>query len=110
MSGTGNEYMTGYQPGVVVGAGNPEIEKYRKMWEQDVYRKDSPGEQYAQIFLRHAKPPVGAEVLDLGCGTGRGGLMLALLGGMKVTLVDFARNCLDEDVRNALTTQAHALK
>lgn len=35
--------------------------------------------------------------------------MLALMGGMRVTMVDFAINCLDEDVRNALTTQAHVL-
>jgi len=49
-------------------------------------------------------------VLDLGCGTGRGGFALALLGGLDVTLVDFADNCLDEDIRDMLPTQSHALR
>ena len=45
------------------------------------YRKDAPGEKVAHEFLAQAKPKGGASVLDLGCGTGRGGLNLAFFGG-----------------------------
>lgn len=98
----------GYAPIVTVRPIEREI--YRQMWERDEYRQVAPGEGCAMEFLSQARPPKGASVLDLGCGTGRGGLMLALLGGLDVTFVDFTDNCLDSDVRNALTTQAHCLR
>jgi SAM-dependent methyltransferase len=100
----------GYAPTVVVSTRNPEAEKYRQMWQQPDYRVFSPGEAHAATFLEVAKPAPNARVLDLGCGTGRGGLALALLGRMDVTLVDFVDNCLDDDVRAALTTQADRLR
>jgi hypothetical protein len=84
--------------------------KYEKMWALPQYRVVAPGEGVAMLFLEQAKPKTGSEVLDFGAGTGRGALMLALLGGCKVHMLDFAKNCLDEEVRQALTTQAHALK
>jgi SAM-dependent methyltransferase len=99
----------GMPPEVHVGAGNPEAEKYGKLWALPEYRKVAPGEATAQDFLRQARPRAGAEVIDFGCGTGRGALMLALLGGLKVTMVDFVRNCLDPELEEALATQAHAL-
>jgi SAM-dependent methyltransferase len=99
----------GVAPEVRVGPGNPEAEKYGKLWALPEYRKVAPGEATAQDFLRQARPRPGAEVIDFGCGTGRGALMLALLGGLKVTMVDFVRNCLDPELEEALTTQAHAL-
>jgi SAM-dependent methyltransferase len=83
--------------------------KYEKMWAFQQYREVAPGESAATLFLSQARPKAGSEVIDFGAGTGRGALMLALLGGCKVTMLDFAENCLDEDVRNALTTQAHVL-
>jgi len=79
--------------------------KYEKMWEYEEYRATSPGEACAHTFLEQARPLKDSTLLDLGCGTGRGGLMLALFGRMKVTLIDFAKNALDEDVRNATVTQ-----
>ncbi len=82
--------------GVVV---NPEQSKYERMWARDEYREVAPAERWVSIFLEHAKPPQGESLIDFGCGTGRGGLQLATLGGLDVTLVDFAENCLDEEVR-----------
>lgn len=86
-----------------------EQEKYELMWEIDDYRNVSPGEQSAQIFLQQAKPLKDSTCIDFGCGTGRGGLMIALMGNMIVTLVDFAKNALDEEVRNATITQPHRI-
>ena len=106
--------MQGAAPVLAVGAGNPEAEKYGRLWAMPEYRMVSPGEGLAQVFLQQARPRRGAEVIDFGCGTGRGALMLALDppigGGLKVTMIDFVRNCLDPEIEQALTTQAHALK
>lgn len=93
-----------------VSIGNPERDKYKKMWDIPAYRNFSPGEESAMTFLAQAKPLPDSEVIDFGCGTGRGGLMLGLFGNMKVTLLDFADNCLDEDVANACVTQPHRIK
>lgn len=108
---------TGYAPIVKISGQEPEQviarpnEKdiYKQLWAGADYRKYSPGEHVAHEFLRQVKPKPGSKVLDLGCGSGRGGLTLALLGGMEVTFVDFADNCLDIDIKNALKTQSHAL-
>jgi len=102
--------MQGYAPGVKIEPGNPEAVKYGKMWAHPEYRAVSPGEQLAQTFLAQARPKPGASVIDFGCGTGRGALMLAVLGQMNVTMVDFVGNCLDPEVLDMLTTQAHALR
>ena len=83
--------------------------KYRAMWAHPEYRAVSPGEQVVPTFLAQARPKPGAELIDFGTGTGRAALMAALFGGMKVRMLDFAENCLDDDVRKALDTQPHAL-
>jgi len=70
-------------------------------------REEALGERLSALVPEELP---GAEVLDFGCGTGRGALMLALLGGLRVTMLDFVNNCLDEEVRAMLTTQAHALR
>jgi len=102
--------MIGSPPIVTVTPSNPEAAKYKRMWEFPEYRKVAPGEELAVAFLAQAKPPAGAHVIDFGAGTGRGAMMLALLGHCKVTMVDFAANCLDPEVRQALTTQADYLQ
>ncbi len=101
------EGFVGYAPTVVVRPAEREI--YEKLWTHEEYRRVSPGTTSVNDFLAQARPPKGAAVLDLGCGTGQAGLMLAILGGLDVTLVDFAANCLDEDIRAALGPQAHTL-
>lgn len=110
MSGTGATGTQGFKPIVKEGAGNPEAQKYGRMWEVPAYREVAPGEGLAQVFLSQARPKPSTEVIDFGCGTGRGALMLALLGKVKVVMVDFVRNGLDDDVRAALTTQADMLR
>ena len=109
--------MTGFSsliadaPEVTVDKVRPlEKDLYKMMWDKPEYRQVAPGEYIAHEFLKQAKPKQGATVLDLGCGTGRGGLNLAFFGGLDVTMVDFADNCLDEDIVPMLETQKHALR
>lgn len=103
-------------PAVTLTIPLSEQEKYEAMWSRPEYRRCVPGAQVAEQFLRLAQPVSGSTVLDFGCGTGEGALMIAILSDalyrqpVKVLMLDFARNCLDEDVRNALVTQAHALE
>ncbi len=91
--------MQGLQPSVLVKP--TERAKYEHMWTFAKYREESPGEQMAHEFLRQAKPEAGEKVIDFGCGTGRGGLMLNALGGMRPIFVDFAANALDNDIAEA---------
>ena len=111
---TGIAGCIGHPPSVLIRPAPPkkaltEKEKYQKVWSVDAYRDVAPGELAADLFIKTACPPVGEHVLDFGAGTGRGAMMLAILGRVKVTMIDFAPNCLDEDVRNALVTQSHML-
>jgi 2-polyprenyl-3-methyl-5-hydroxy-6-metoxy-1,4-benzoquinol methylase len=108
--------MAGLAPTVLVSArtseagGNPEAEKYARMWATAEYRRHAPGELLAPLFLQVARPPRGAEVLDIGCGTGRGAWMLAQLGGLRVTMLDFVEGCLDPEVAQACATPTHGLR
>jgi SAM-dependent methyltransferase len=95
---TTNELWQGYAPEVKVTPGNPEAQKYGRMWERAEYRAMAPGEFFATIFMLTAKPAQGAKVIDFGCGTGRGGAKLAQ-AGLQVTMIDFVRNCLDPAVK-----------
>jgi SAM-dependent methyltransferase len=88
----------------------PEKDIYKQMWSKAEYRHVAPGEHVAFDFLSQAKPEKGATVLDLGCGTGRGSLALAAFGDLNVTMVDFADNCLDDDIRPMLETQKHVMR
>ncbi len=100
--------MVGLPPKVLVRPipVNPEKAKYEKLWgDVPDYRAIAPGEELAMKFLGQAQPPKDAECIDFGCGTGRGALMLAALGGLRVKMLDFAENCLDQDVAQACITQ-----
>lgn len=108
---------TGHPPSVVVGPDlakqqplNPEQAKYAKLWQLDEYRQVSPGEQWAMQFLQIARPEHDADVIDFGCGTGRGGISLALFGSMRVTMLDFTENCLDGYVADACVSQPTRIK
>lgn len=106
-----NSSMEGYAPTVTVGkARPPERDVYREAWKHPEYREVAPGESCAMKFLQQAQPKKGATVLDLGCGTGRGGTLLAALGGMNVTFVDFADNCLDDTVVELLQTHSNVMR
>jgi len=94
---TGRVGIGGHAPTVSIK--RTERGKYEEIWKHDSYRQTSPGERLATEFLRQAKPSRGETVIDFGCGTGRGGLMLYALGGLKPIFVDFAFNALDPDIR-----------
>lgn len=83
--------------------------KFEAWWEDDKNREESGGEQAFMLFLEQAKPWRDSMVIDFGCGTGRGGLMIGLMGGMRVTLMDFAANCLDKEVQDAVAAQGDRL-
>lgn len=104
-------FLMGKKPAVTIGQIDPskprkdktlsEKEKYTKMWTVDEYRKVSPGELAANTFFSIAKPDAGDTITDFGAGTGRGGLMLWAMGKLNVTMLDFAENCLDDDLVTA---------
>lgn len=89
--------------------------KYERMWAREQYRMVSPGENIAQLFMQVAKPRNGAHIIDFGCGTGRGGLAVAIAANLgqidvEVDLVDFAANCLDPHVVDTIKGQAPEAK
>lgn len=77
-----------------------EQEKYEAMWERPEYRNGSPGERVAKDFVQWAGVTKDDIVVDFGCGTGRGGKRVHELTGCRIEYVDFAANCLNEDVRD----------
>jgi SAM-dependent methyltransferase len=69
-----------------------------KVWKLPAYRDFSPGEQLVDMFLEAIGTiPKDATIIDWGCGTGRASKKL-YEAGFDVTMVDFASNCLDDDV------------
>lgn len=83
---------------------------YEKLWSMRGYRKVAPGEQAVETFVKVAAAAAGARIVDLGCGSGRASLKLASSCQMNVTMVDFAGNCLDDEVAAALAAGTHALR
>ena len=76
-----------------------EAAKYEAMWSHPQYRRVSPGELAVSQFLEVAQPKPGATVRDLGCGTGRAGIVLDELG-YRVEQYDFAANCRDPEAEH----------
>jgi hypothetical protein len=88
--------LIGQAPGVIV---MDEKTKYTKMWDFPQYRAVAPGQHVAPLFLQEARPKPGSTVTDFGAGTGRGAMILAAVGGLRVRMLDFAENCLDPGVK-----------
>lgn len=88
---------------------NPEKQNFIEYWKNDNNRATCKGENYAIAFAEEIKPSPNSTIYDFGCGTGRGGLALAALCSAKVTLVDIAPNCLDDDVADAIRNQVDYL-
>ena len=102
--------FTGYSPSVAVKSGNPEVFKYSKLWaEFPQYRAVSPGEEVAAIFVAQARPKDSSEVIDFGCGSGRGALAVSMLTGCQVHMLDFAGNCLDDEIKQAVENKTRKL-
>lgn len=80
-----------------------ERSKYEKMWTFSNYREVAPGQSVAALFCLCANPKREDTVIDFGAGTGRGALRIHELRGCKVAMLDFAENCLDPEVREALS-------
>lgn len=76
-----------------------EQDKYKKMWDIPAYRDFSPGEHAASFFCLAANPKPTDLVIDFGTGTGRGALRIHQMRRCNVLMLDFADNCLDDEVR-----------
>lgn len=75
-----------------------EQEKYRRMWtEVPDYRRTSPGEALVPTFLHTADWAPGDSLMDVGCGTGRAGLVLSRAGFL-VFLFDITSEARDPEV------------
>ena len=79
-----------------------EQQKYERMWSVNDYRRFSPGEQLVTEFLAHANIQPGSEVIDFGAGSGRAAMLLASLTKSAVTMLDFATNSLDDEVKRTV--------
>ncbi len=72
-----------------------EASKYRAMWEQEIYRRVSPGARHVERANETLNMKSG-RVIDFGCGTGRAAQTFSDMG-YEVTGIDFAENCRDRD-------------
>ncbi|WP_295802142.1 methyltransferase domain-containing protein, partial [uncultured Microbulbifer sp.] len=68
-----------------------EREKYQTMWADPRYSERSPGMRFLDDALTQLNMPMGASVIDLGCGTGRVAAELKAQG-FDVTALDIADN------------------
>lgn len=90
---------SGLLPDMVRARPKTEQDKYRAMWKQSDYRTVAPGELVADRFVEVAGITDKSDVIDFGCGTGRGAKRIRDLTGARVTMCDFADNCLDPEVK-----------
>lgn len=73
-----------------------ERDKYRRVWSSHGYRAQSDGEAIV-VYAHHVMGcQFGETLIDWGCGTGRPAKLFEALG-LRVTGLDIADNCLDED-------------
>jgi 2-polyprenyl-3-methyl-5-hydroxy-6-metoxy-1,4-benzoquinol methylase len=77
-----------------------EKQKYEKLWGTiPEYRDTSAADTLTEVFLKHyhAQILTGDRVIDFGCGAGRSAIDL-LDATLRADLVDFAENCLDDEI------------
>lgn len=74
-----------------------ERDKYRRTWAYPAYRLWSPGEGMVPAFLERLPWQKDDGLLDLGCGTGRAGKLLAD-AGLRVLMIDLCREAVEADV------------
>ena len=74
------------------------FDRYAPRYDDEVFTKNTEAE--IEFIIEHAKPPAGSAILDLGCGTGRHSVPLALRG-FRVTGVDISSGMLDVAGRRA---------
>lgn len=86
-----------------------EAEKYRRMWSNRNYASYSPGAELVGKFINVIKPRKRATIIDFGCGSGKASLLLAVFG-LKVIAIDFAENCLDEDIKEIIDNGHQPIK
>lgn len=80
-------------------ATTPDVEKrkYERMWEVDIYRKNSPGEHLVDGAIDELGIEPGHSVIDFGCGPARATQYLQDFG-CEVLGIDIAENCRDKGV------------
>jgi SAM-dependent methyltransferase len=70
---------------------------FKEVWEKGNYRLGSTAQRLVPYLSRIL--PVGAEINDYGCGTGRADVLL-LKAGYKINMVDFVDNALEKEARS----------
>lgn len=79
-----------------------EREKYELLWQHPEYRGVAPGEFLDKLFIRVSGAENPELVVDFGTGTGRGAWKLHDEYGLDIIMLDFAENCLDDEVKKRL--------
>ena len=70
--------------------------KYADIWTLSDYADHSPGLTLLPMFEEIAKPKKGQTLIDLGCGQGVAGKMLAAQHGLRVAYLDLVKLVDDE--------------
>lgn len=86
-------YGSGLLPDMYNAPALSEQAKYEIMWTQSEYRIVAPGEMVAGRFVQICRPE--GKVLDIGCGTGRGSMVIEKLTECELLLIDFTANSRD---------------
>jgi SAM-dependent methyltransferase len=77
-----------------------ERDKYAEIWSLPQYREaNSPGVHHAENFLKVLNPPIGSYIVDIGCGSGKAGLIFEQ-HGHRVHYVDITPAGLDPAIMN----------
>lgn len=71
-----------------------EKDKYRRIWEKDEYRINSPGALSVAEFMTNVPWQQGDTVVDFGCGTGRAARIMRHMG-LKVWALDFCPTAIE---------------